>query len=328
MTSPSLPSQPPPRPPEHQQEGWYLAADTTWRRTATPPGPGWWLASDERWYPPEAAPSTAFQAGTGGPGEPGVPGSPDGPDGWRNSRWGFGEFGWGMLVYLAGSMLFGVALIAVMIANGDLDADTTDTSDIEFGVWAISVALLVNYVAFIGVPYMATRVKGLRSLARDFGLSFKWIDLPIGVGGGIVALVGGGLLGTAIDSALGADEATSNIPVDSVNGWLEFGVFLLGVGVLTPLAEELFFRGLFLRAGLKRGWSVAVTVAATTAIFTLPHLASVPEWPGVLTLTAVIAFFGLVLAMLTIWTKLRLGSAIIAHLLINSVGVIVEFWPG
>jgi membrane protease YdiL (CAAX protease family) len=319
VTSPSLPSQPPPRPPEHHQEGWYLAADTTWRRTATPPGPGWWLASDERWYPPDAAASTDFQPAAL---------DPDGPDAWRASRWGFGEFGWGMLVYLAGSMLFGVALIAIMIVNGDFDPETGDTDDIQFGVWAISAALIVNYLAFIGVPYLATRVKGLRSLARDFGLSFRWIDLPIGVGGGIVALIGGGLLGTAIDSALGADEATSNIPVDSVNGWIEFGVFLLGVGILTPLAEELFFRGLFLRAGLKRGWSVAVTVAATTAIFTLPHLASVPEWPGVITLTAVIAFFGLVLALLTIWTKLRLGAAIIAHLLINSVGVVVEFWPG
>ncbi len=322
MTSPSLPSQPPPRPPEHEREGWYLAADTTWRRTASPPGPGWWLASDERWYPPEAAASTAFQPGVGGAEDP------DGADAWRSSRWGFGEFGWGMLAYFGGSILFSIVLIGVLIANGDIDSGSTDTSDIELSVWAISAALFINYLAFIGVPYLATRAKGLGSLARDFGLSFRWIDLPIGFGGGIVALIGGGLLGTAIDNALGAEEATSNVPVESVSGWLEFGILLLGVGILTPLAEELFFRGLFLRAGLKRGWSVALTVAATTAIFTLPHLAAVPEWPGVLTLTAVIAFFGLVLAMLTIWTKLRLGSAIIAHLLINSVAIFVEFWPG
>ena len=319
MTSPSLPSQPPPRPPEHHQEGWYLAADTTWRRTATPPGPGWWLASDERWYPPEAAASTDFQPGAA---------EPEGDDAWRASRWGFGEFGWGMLAYFAGSMLFSVALLAVLFANGDLDAGSTDTSDIELGVWAISAALIINYVAFIGVPYLATRAKGLRSLTRDFGLSFRWVDLPIGIAGGVVALIGGGMLGTAVDNLLGADEATSNVPIESVNGWLEFGVLLLGVGILTPLAEELFFRGLFLRAGLKRGWSVALTVVATTIVFTLPHLAAVPEWPGILTLTTVIAFFGLVLAMLTIWTKLRLGSAIIAHLLINSVAIFVEFWPG
>ena len=315
MTSPSLPSQPPPRPPEHQREGWYLAADGTWRKSTTPPGPGWWLASDERWYPPDAASAAAAV-------------EPDGDNAWRSSRWGFGEFGWGMLVYFAGSMIFSVLLIVVMVANGDLDTDTTDTSDIDLSVWAISAALLVNYIAFIGVPYVASRYKGLRSLARDFGLSFRWIDIPIGIAGGIAALLGGGMLGTAIDSVLGAEEATSNVPVESVNGWLEFVVLLIGVGILTPLAEELFFRGLFLRAGLKRGWSVVVTVAATTAIFTLPHLAAVPEWPGVLTLTAVIAVFGLVLAMLTIWTKLRLGAAIIAHLLINSTAIFIEFWPG
>jgi hypothetical protein len=319
VTSPSLPSQPPPRPPEHLQEGWFLAADGTWRKSATPPGPGWWLASDQRWYPPEAAVSTAFQ--------PDAP-DPDGPEAWRSSRWGFGEFGWGMLAYLGGSIIFSIGLIVVLTANGDVDSDTTDTSDIELSVWAISAALIINYIAFIGVPYLATRAKGLRSLARDFGLSFRWIDLPIGIGGGLVALLGGGILGTAIDSALGADEATSNVPVESVNGWLEFAVLLIGIGVLTPLAEELFFRGLFLRSGLKRGWSVAVTVLATTLIFTLPHLAAVPEWPGVVTITAVIGFFGLVLAMLTIWTKLRLGAAIIAHLLINSTAIFVEFWPG
>lgn len=252
----------------------------------------------------------------------------DGDEAWRTSRWGFGEFGWGMLVFFAGSMIFSVLLIAVMVANGDLDSGTTDTSDIEIGVWAISAALMVNFVAFIGVPYAATRYKGQGSLARDFGLSFKWVDIPIGVAGGLVALIGGGMLGTAIDSILGAEEATSNVPVESVNGWLEFVVLLTGVGILTPLAEELFFRGLVLRAGLKRGWSVTLSVVVTTAIFMLPHLASVPEWPGVVTLAAVITLFGLVLAMLTVWTKLRLGAAIIAHLLINSTAVFIEFWPG
>ncbi len=233
-----------------------------------------------------------------------------------------------MLAFWGGQFLVSFIVLGVMIANGDIDLANADTADIDIGVWGISLALFANVLAFAGIPYLVTRRKGLGSLARDFGLSFKWVDIPLGVAGGITALVAGGVLGTVVDNALGAEEPTSNIPIESVDGWPPFLLLLFGVGVVTPVIEELFFRGLFLRSGLKRGWSVAATVIATTFIFTLPHLAGVPEWPGVITVTVVIAVFGVILALLTIWTKLRLGAAIIAHLCINATGVIIEFWPG
>jgi hypothetical protein len=70
--------------------------------------------------------------------------------------------------------------------------------------------------AFLGMPWLATRRKGLRSLRDDFGLWWRPVDLAIGLGFGIVGLVAAAIAGGLVDAAFGADEATSNIPVDSL----------------------------------------------------------------------------------------------------------------
>lgn len=290
---------PPPTTAPAGRTGWYLASDGRWYLTSTPPAEGYRLADDGRWYS-----------------------DGDAPEAWLASRWGLGDFWWGMLAQLV------VSLLASLVIAGAIAASRPEESitDVEFGAYAVGALVLANAVAFLGIPWLATRRKGLRSLARDFGLRVRGADIAIGFGLGVGALFAAGLVSVAIDAALGADDPTSNIPVDDLDTTGEFVVFLLAVGVLTPIIEELFFRGLVYRSFLKRGSSATAAIGLTTLLFVLPHLPAVTEWPGVLTLFASIAVLGLAFNLACYLTGGRLAAPIVAHMVINCSATLVLFF--
>lgn len=298
MAAVSDPPWPPPTAEPVVASGWYEASDGRWYLSAVPPAAGYTLAADGRWYP------------AGDEHEP-----------WRSSRWGLGDFCWGLLAQL------GLGLVVSLVVAGVIAAGDGDRSiaDVEFGPYAIGALVLANVAAFAGVPWLASRRKGLASLARDFGFAFRARDLAIGFGMGVAGLIAAALVATAIDAALGADDRTSNIPVDDLGNIGEFVVFFLAVGVTTPIVEELFFRGLVYRSFLKRGASTGRAIALTTLVFVLPHLPAVTEWPGVLTLFASIAVFGLTFNLACHLTGGRLGAPIVAHMVINGTASLVLF---
>jgi membrane protease YdiL (CAAX protease family) len=280
------------------QSGWYQASDGRWYRSVTPPAAGYVLAADGRWYPPH-----------------------EWDEPWRSSRWGLGEMGMAALVYLVVGIAFSLVVAGVLAASDpDLSID-----EVEFGPYSIALLVLVNVLAFAGVPWWATRRKGLASLADDFGLRGGFVDAAIGFGLGIGGLIAAGLVSTVIDKALGADESTSNIPVDSLGNVAEFIVFFLAVGVATPIIEELFFRGLVYRSFLKRGARVPAAITFTTLIFVVPHLPAVTDWPGVLSLFAAIAVLGAVFNLACHITDNRLVAPIVAHMVINGTATLVLY---
>ncbi len=274
--------------PDADPAGSYLASDGRTYLSTTPPAPGWWLASDLWWYPPQA-------------GEP-----------WRRTRWGLGDVGWGALVVLAASLIAGVIAVA---AGVDPDELTDDP-------YLIAVLLVPNVLGFAGVPWIASRRKGIGRLAADYGLTGKGLDVAIGLGAGIVGLIAAGSVGLGIDALLGAEEATSNVPVDSLGSTGEIVVFAFAIALVTPVIEELFFRGLLYRSLLKRGRSVVRSTLITTAVFTLPHLTAASTGTAVVSLSATIFTLGLAFNLAAHWTGNRLLAPIIAHMVINGTAVI------
>lgn len=268
--------------------GWYLASDHRWYRSARPPAPGWTLGDDGRWHPP-----------------------PD--EAWRSTRWGLGDAWWGLLVYVVASLAIGAATIAV---------DGVDLDDVEMGAYAVSLLVVGNVAAFLGVPWLATRRKGQRSLRNDFGLRLRPIDLAIGLGFGVVGLIAAGVVGTLIDAALGAEETTSNIPVDALAWPGEVLVFAISVAIVTPVIEELFFRGLIYRSLLKRGRSTVVAMAWTTGVFVVPHLAAADSLASLVSLAGSIAVLGLSFQLAAHVTGGRLGAPIVAHVVVNGAAVL------
>ena len=194
--------------------------------------------------------------------------------------------------------------------------------EVELGPYSIAVLVIGNLAAFAGVPWLASRRKGLSSLRLDFGLWFRPIDLAVGFGAGIAGLLGAGVVGTAIDKAFGANEGTSNVPVDTLRGPGEVIVFFAAVAVVTPVIEELFFRGLLYRSFRKRGAPAWRATAWTTLIFVVPHLTAADGLGPLLSLAASIGVLGLAFNLACNITGGRLGAPIVAHVVVNGAAVI------
>jgi membrane protease YdiL (CAAX protease family) len=217
--------------------------------------------------------------------------------------------------------LAGLAGVAVLAA---VDAARTGGIDDE-GPFAISSFVALNALAMTGVVWLATHRKGLASLRADFGLAIRRWDPLIGVGLGLAALVVAGIASYGIDTAFGADEPTSNVPVDELTSFRDFAVFFIAVAVVTPLVEELFFRGLLYRSLLKRGRSAPRAIVATTLCFVIPHLPAVDTWPEVVSLFASIGVLGLAFNLACHWTDNRLAAPIAAHLVVNGLATLALY---
>lgn len=284
-------SWPPPSGSPSGTRGWYVASDGRWYRTDDPPAPGLVLDADGRWR--ELVGET-----------------------WRASRWGIGDAWWGLLVYVVASLGLGFAYIAITAARGG------DVDDLELGPYAVAFLVAGNVAAFAGIPWLATHRKGLRSLRDDFGLRFRPVDVAVGLAFGIGGLVGAGLVGSLIDTAFDVEETTTNIPVDTLDGAGQVIAFSVAVAVVTPVIEELFFRGLVFRSLLKRGTSTAAATAWTTIVFVVPHLGAAESLASFLSLAASIAVLGFAFQLACNLTRGRLGAPIVAHVVVNGAAVL------
>lgn len=188
-----------------------------------------------------------------------------------------------------------------------LGADEGD--EVEVTVGLLVANSLVLWAFLVGVPLFATTRKG-RGPVRDLGLRFERADLlalPLGVAlqAVVVPLLYWPLL-ELLDRSTGDVENEARELVDSASG-AGILVLVLVVAVGAPLAEEIFYRGLLLRAVEKR-WSLVAGAVASTVVFGLAHLQGI-QLPALL-------LFGAVAAALTARTG-RLGPAILCHVGFN-----------
>jgi membrane protease YdiL (CAAX protease family) len=222
-------------------------------------------------------------------------------------------------------MLAGFIAVLATLDPNSTQVDNLD--DFQLPLWGVLLSVAAGWVGFIGWPVLATYLKGQRSLRRDFGLAFR----PVDIGWGLLA--GLGVFGiTAIMGvlwqAITGDAAPDNsgfLP-ESVGPAAAVALFL-AVAVITPFAEELFFRGLLLRA-LEKKFNTSIAVVASAAVFGLLHFTGVTSASGLgelavhgLFISVVISGYGLIFALVVVRTG-RLAPSIIAHMVINGLGVV------
>jgi membrane protease YdiL (CAAX protease family) len=203
-----------------------------------------------------------------------------------------------------------VALIAFAVSN--TPADRTDS----IPLWAVGLLELPLWATLLGVAWWATSRKGSGSFTRDFGLRFEWQDVPIGIVVGFAAQF-------AIAGALFVFRALFDVDTSGVGKVAQnltdrahdnVGVLVLAVVVVVvaPVVEELFYRGLWLRAAGRR-WGPVLGVVVSATVFGLMHLQPVD--------TPALIGFGLVAGWLA--TRYgRLGPAIWAHVAFNLTAVV------
>jgi membrane protease YdiL (CAAX protease family) len=227
-------------------------------------------------------------------------------------RWGLGDVLIGLGLWLVG----GIVASIVLIATGD----GSDTSLTELSLGALTISLVCGWPGFLGWPVVATYWKGQRSLRLDFGLDLRPVDLAWGLVGGFVALVLS-ILGGILWMLISSDPSPSNtefLPTKP-SVLTAFVIFFL-VAICTPVVEELFFRGLFLRS-LGRRWNLATAVIISSLVFGLLH-AQGDSWGQAAFIVGVTATYGAVFALLVIRANGRLGPSIVAHICVNAVGVL------
>lgn len=179
------------------------------------------------------------------------------------------------------------------------------------------------WLVMLAGPIVVARRKG-HGVVADFKARMEPSDIGIGLVVGVLAqlvlvpvfykllFVFTGDQDVSAAARELTDKATSPLGV-------LFLVIIVGVGA--PIAEELFYRGLVLRA-LGRRWSPTIAIVGSSALFALFHFQPL-QFPALM-------LFGIVLAVLTLRYD-RLGPAVWAHVAFNLTSVVLLVgnldWP-
>ncbi len=224
--------------------------------------------------------------------------------------WGLGDVGGGIVASLALSTLVGALIISA--------AGWSDTAAIP--IWGLALLQIPLWGGYLGAVVLAGHTKG-NGVVVDFGVRSRPLDAPVGLVIGVLTqLVAVPLLYLPILWATGSDSDELSEPArelagraGSNAGWL---LFALIVGVGAPVVEELFYRGLFMKALQKRGTPPWAVVLLSSVVFAAIHF-QVLQFPGLL-------LFGLVAGVLTLRSG-RLGPALWAHVGFNLTTVAVLY---
>jgi membrane protease YdiL (CAAX protease family) len=220
------------------------------------------------------------------------------------------------------SLSFLAGLVSATILGGvygtarGLDQAAAE-GDLGFAV-ATSVGL---WVGFLGIPLLWSRRHG--GPARHLGLTARWADLPLGLAAGLGSTIVTGVLSSLLlttDQQKVLERKAETI-LDRGQGPGAVVLLVLVLCVFTPLAEEVFFRGLLFRS-LSRVTRLGLALVIAGLVFGLVHYDGKPA-PGVVLLVQIgmLGLFGLVLCALAARTG-RLAAGIVAHAAFNAVTVI------
>jgi membrane protease YdiL (CAAX protease family) len=230
------------------------------------------------------------------------------------------------LGFLAGQVLAAIIVAITAAVSGNLSNLSAIARLSEPPTWYIVSTLCGLWGGFYGGAWLATRVRGTRSFANDFGLRFRWIDLvgiPIGVGGQILVA----LIYVPIAQHVHNFNQQFNAPSQRLTGG-SHGVGYVVIGICTvvgaPFFEELFFRGVLLRSlarlfgDVGRWVGPALAIVVTGVLFGLAHAESL-QLLG-------LALFGVILSFIAYRTG-RLGMNMVAHATFNLMAVAAVVAP-
>jgi CAAX protease family protein len=234
----------------------------------------------------------------------------------------------GFLVGQLGAVVFGI--VAGLLAGKSTSQLQTIASQAVPPEWYVVATLLGLWIGLLGAPWLASRTQGTRNFVRDLGVRFKLIDLV-----GIAVGIGGQILVVLLYAPFQRHIHNFNAPSQRLTGGSHgagFVVIAVFTVLLAPAMEELFFRGLLLKAlvrlftpqrpgevpsivtpGRVRATGVVLAVVLDGLLFGLAH--------GELVQLAGLAGFGMVLAAISYRTG-RLGMNIVAHATFNCVAIV------
>lgn len=225
-------------------------------------------------------------------------------------RWGLGDAVIGLLVaWTAGAI--GLTVVLAL-------SDTKDPADLSLPMLALTYPPL--WLGFVGAPVVAARLKG-NGWVQDFGARVRPTDIPLGIACGVAAqLVLVPLISWPVVKLSGSSWSDLEKPArdlaDKAVGPGGAALFFLIVAIGAPLAEELFFRGLWQRSAIRRlgTWG---GLALASVVFAATHFEPL-QFPALIGAGAVFGY-------LAIRTG-RLGPSVAAHMAFNATSVVSLLW--
>ncbi|MEO5680555.1 MAG: CPBP family intramembrane glutamic endopeptidase [Acidimicrobiales bacterium] len=230
------------------------------------------------------------------------------------------RLGWVGLGVAVGSFLASLIVAptvgAAYAAARGLTAEEA-TKDLGYSV----VTALGLWVGFLVLPVLWSRGHG--GPRRLLGLSARWVDLPLGLAVGLGSSGAATGLSTLVLTKRQTDdlEIKAREIIDRAHGGPAVALLVLVLCVGTPIAEEVFFRGLLFRS-LHRLAGVVVAALLGGLVFGLVHYDPSPvDAVVVVVQLALLGLFGLALCILAHRTG-RLGAGFVAHAAFNAVTVV------
>lgn len=246
-----------------------------------------------------------------------VPERPGSPRAWMDpalQQWGLGEVALGFLLAQALAVVASVIVLSI----GGWGA-TGSGESVPIPLWIAALLQIPLWAGYLGSVELAGRKGG--GVTDDFGLRLRPVDVPVGLAVGVaVQLLVLPLLYLPILRLSGYTSDDLSAPARALAdkasgpaGWILLAVIVV---VGAPIVEELFFRGLFLRALQKRGLPDWAAVLISAAVFGAIHFQAL-QFVGLFVI-------GLVLGTLAVRTG-RLGPSIMTHVGFNATSVVLLY---
>ncbi|WP_213816970.1 CPBP family intramembrane glutamic endopeptidase [Glaciihabitans sp. dw_435] len=247
-----------------------------------------------------------------------------------------GNVGWGLPDAAGGLVVFLFTIGIVSVAAQFVPDSARDAAGF--------VLNLIGYGVLAGTAILASRRRGIGTLAADFGLRFRWVDLLLGLGIGVVAKLLVIAYSALAKVLVGYEPSGSNLTLSPDTLWLVLNGVIF-TAIVAPIVEELYMRGLLLRSirnAILRGWlgrrpqpaerpvqitAAVLAVALSALVFMLLHLWQSTDPALLIVLGLSTLTLGIFNGIAAIWTG-RLGAGIIAHILFNGSSVLILLASG
>ena len=220
----------------------------------------------------------------------------------------------GALRYAAGGLLGGFVAASV-VATICVGLGLSTYSPVT-----VVADLIALWVFLLGAAVQASRRLGTGSLRRDYRLAFEPLDAARGAGASVLGRIAVTVV-TGVILAIAGHKVAGNTEVLRQQQGHPLHLFVVGAGAVigAPIVEELFFRGLVLRALASRiafKWSVVIQ----GVLFGMAHAQTGQNGYSVLAVVAGTAAFGMVQGWFA--ARWRLGALMVSHGLYNLLPVL------
>ncbi|MBC7517332.1 MAG: CPBP family intramembrane metalloprotease [Microbacteriaceae bacterium] len=191
------------------------------------------------------------------------------------------------------------------------------------GLGSVALGYGVVWIPLLTAVAFVTSTRGADSFCDSVGAKFRPIDLLWGISVGLLLRVFANVVAVVVTGHLPSPAVSLNSP--------EFGIiyFLTSIVapiIIAPVVEELFFRGLVLRAIFDRNRHrplfsyKALLALISSTFFAVMHLTQETTTTRILVTGITLFGFSIATSILSMSTR-RLGGSIVAHAVFNGLAI-------